>query len=169
MKLIRYCRVALDSILINKMRSILTMLGIIIGVAAVLSTVGIGQGATAQITKQVQSQGTNLLTVTAGASNVGGVNGGSGSAGTLTMGDATALADQTFHPAVGVVAPAYNGNAQLINGSTNSQNQVVGTTPSYQTIHNLEVASGRFLSEDDVVQDSQVVVLGAIGGDRPVR
>jgi putative ABC transport system permease protein len=77
------------------------------------------------------------------------------------MGDAAALADQTFHPAVGVVAPSFNGSAQLIYGATNTQNQVVGTTPAYQAIRNLEVASGRFMNEEDITNDNQVVVLGA--------
>lgn len=159
-RLLRYFSVALDSILINKMRSILTMLGIIIGVAAVLSTLGLGRGATASITDQVASQGTNLLTINPGATSFGGVR-SSGSALTLTMGDAIALMEQSFHPSVAAVAPSFNNNAQLINGSTNSNNQVVGTTPDYALIRNLEVASGRFISDDDVTNKNQVVVLGS--------
>ena len=97
MRVLRYFPVAFDSIRANKLRSSLTMLGIIIGVAAVLSTIGIGQGASAQITEQIASQGTNLLTVSPGATTVGGVR-TTGSASTLTVGDAEALADKTYHP-----------------------------------------------------------------------
>jgi putative ABC transport system permease protein len=159
MRALRYVAVAFESILVNKLRSALTMLGIIIGVAAVLSTVGIGRGASANITERVASQGTNLLTISPGASSVGGVR-SSGAAGTLTLGDAEALADKTLHPNVGAVAPAYSGNGQLIYGDDNSQNQVVGTTAAYPDIRNLKVAEGRFLDDDDVTSQSRVVVLG---------
>jgi putative ABC transport system permease protein len=160
MKLIKYLGVAFESIRGNKLRSGLTMLGIIIGVAAVLSTMGLGRGASAQITENIASQGTNLLTISPGSTFVGGIS-SSGSAQTLTMGDAEAIADRRYHPAVAAVAPAYNSNAQLVNGATNSQNQVVGATPSYAVIRNLEVATGRFLNEEDIAQNNQVVVLGS--------
>lgn len=166
MRIIRYCGVALGSIRINKMRSFLTMLGIIIGVAAVLSTVGIGRGATASITKQVASQGTNLLTISAGAGFTGGVRGAGGSVGTLTMGDFHALSDKTYHPAIALLAPDYSSSTQLVSTLTNSQNQVVGTVPAYLNIRNLKVASGRFLSDKDVEDNQAVVVIGAtLAGD----
>lgn len=160
MRLLRYFPVALNSIRAHKLRSFLTMLGIIIGVAAVLSTVGIGQGASAQITEQISSQGTNLLTVSPGATTVGGVR-TTGSASTLTVGDAEALADPTYHSELAEIAPTYNGNAQLVNGSTNTSSQVVGTTAAYMSIRNLEIASGAFLSDEDVLQLNHVVVLGS--------
>jgi putative ABC transport system permease protein len=160
MRLLRYFPVAFDSIRAHKMRSILTMLGIIIGVAAVLSTIGIGRGASAAITAQVASQGTNLLTISPGASSFGGVS-SSGGARTLTVGDAVALGDQKFHPDLGAIAPTYSANAQLVVGNTNSNNQIVGTVADYQSIRNLEIGSGRFLEETDVSGQSQVVVLGS--------
>src|SRR5574342_566854 len=98
MKTIRYVRVALESIVAHKLRAILTMLGIIIGVAAVLTTMGIGRGAAASITQRIESQGTNLLSINPGASNFSGVRGESGSARTLTMGDLKALQDPQIHP-----------------------------------------------------------------------
>jgi putative ABC transport system permease protein len=158
-KIVRYLGVAFESILINKMRSSLTMLGIIIGVAAVLSTIGVGRGASASITDQVSSQGTSLLTINPGSTSEGGVATGE-SAQTLTMGDAEALENSTYNPAISEVAPAYNNSAQLVYGSTNSNNQIVGTTASYASVHNSEIESGRFLSEDDVTQNEKVVVLG---------
>ena len=164
MRAFRYIAVAFDGIMVNKLRASLTMLGIIIGVAAVLSTVGIGRGASASITERVASQGTNLLTVSPGSSSFGGIR-SSGAAGTLTIADAEALTDKTFHPDVAEVAPAYNGNAQLVYGNENSQNQIVGTTPPYMTVRNLKVAEGRFLSDADVTDQNRVVVLGATAAE----
>ena len=108
MKIIRYFRVALESILANKLRASLTMLGIILGVAAVLTTMGIGSGAAASITSQIESQGTNLLTISAGSSRGGGgggaTNGNSGTT-TLTVGDAGTRAKPPLHPEQAMGAP----------------------------------------------------------------
>ena len=161
MKAIKYLQVALESIIAHKLRAILTMLGIIIGVAAVLVTMGIGRGAAANITERIESQGTNLLSINSGASFSGGLRSASGSAGTLTIGDAEALRDQALHPAIAQVAPEYGSNAQLVYGSTNTNNQITGVTAVYATVRNLEVASGRFLTEQDVADQSPVVVLGS--------
>lgn len=161
MKVIRYLQVALSSIVAHKMRAILTMLGIIIGVAAVLTTMGIGRGAADSITEKIESQGTNLLTISPGASNSGGLSGAGGSAGTLTMGDAEVLTDSTLHPAVALVAPEYAATARLVYGDTNSQSTINGITTEYFAVRNLEVASGSFLTEEDIGNQSQVVVLGS--------
>jgi putative ABC transport system permease protein len=161
MKAIKYLQVALESIIAHKLRAILTMLGIIIGVAAVLVTMGIGRGAAASITERIESQGTNLLSIDPGASSFGGLRNASGSAGTLTIGDAEALLDRKLHPAIAQVAPEYGANAQLVYGSTNTNNRVTGVTAVYATVRNLEVASGRFLTEQDVTDQSPVVVLGS--------
>jgi len=161
MKLLKYLQVALNSIVAHKMRAILTMLGIIIGVAAVLTTMGIGRGAASNITERVESQGTNLLTIYPGASQAGGIRGASGSAGTLTIGDAETLMDSTLHPDIAIVAPEYAAEARLVYGDTNTQNTVTGVTTDYPAVRNLEVASGRFLTEAEVENQSQVVVLGS--------
>lgn len=174
MKLFKYLQVALESVTAHKMRAILTMLGIIIGVAAVLTTMGIGRGAAANITSRIESQGTNLLTIFPGASNSGGVAGASGSARTLTLGDARALQDKSLHPDVALVAPEYSGNMQMVHGSTNSQSNVVGVTTDYFPVRNLSIASGRLLTEEEIQNQSQVVVLGSnlagdlFDGDNPV-
>ena len=160
MRAFRYIAVAIDSIMVNKLRASLTMLGIIIGVAAVLSTVGIGRGASASITQSVASQGTYLLTISPGASSFGGVR-SSGAAGTLTLGDASAMLDKSLHPSVGAVAPAYSGFGQLVFGNVNSENQVVGTTAAYPIIRNMEVGEGRFLTDEDITDQNRVVVLGS--------
>lgn len=174
MKVIKYLQVALESIVIHKLRAILTMLGIIIGVAAVLTTMGIGRGAAANITQRIQSQGTNLLSINPGASNTGGVRAESGSARTLTMGDLKALQDTQIHPTLARVVAEYAANAQVVYGSTNSRNQVTGITPGYDKVRNLEVTSGRFLTDEEINQQNQVVVLGSVlaadlfAGENPV-
>ena len=149
MKIVRYFIVALDSIRANKLRSSLTMLGIIIGVAAVLTTMGIGSGAAASITQSIESQGTNLLSVNAASST-----------STLTMGDVAALSDTALHPALITVVPEYTSNATLTNGSTDSQNQVIGVLPAYASVRNLKMAAGRFFDDQEVETNERVAVLG---------
>ncbi len=148
MKVLRYFRVALESIFANKLRSSLTMLGIIIGVAAVLITMGIGAGASASITADIQSQGVNKLTINANAS-------------TLTIGDAEALADAQTHPELELVAPQYGSQATLVYGENNRQGQVVGVTPTFAIANNLTVATGTFFDEQAVEDWAKVVVLGS--------
>jgi putative ABC transport system permease protein len=159
MRLIRYFRVAAESIVAHKLRAILTMLGIIIGVAAVLTTMGIGRGAAANITERIESQGTNLISISPAFAFSGGVQGGS-SVTTLTNGDAEALSNQSMHPTLTKVAPEYSSNAQLVYGDTNTYSSVVGVTVDYADIRNLEVSSGRFLNDDDMEKQSHVAVIG---------
>jgi putative ABC transport system permease protein len=174
MRAIRYLRVALESITAHKLRAILTMLGIIIGVAAVLTTMGIGRGAASDITQRIESQGTNLLSISPGASNVGGLSGGAGSASTLTMGDVASLQDTNLHPALALVAPEYGATARLVYSGTNTQNTVAGVTADYAQVRNLTVASGRYLTPADSEEQAHVVVLGSelaadlFGGENPV-
>lgn len=156
MKLFRYFRVSVESIVAHKMRAVLTMLGIIIGVAAVLLTVGIGSGAAADITEQIESGGTNLLTISAGGSGAGNA-----SVTTLTMSDAAALSDPALHPDIAIVAPDYSANATLTRADTESQNQVVGTTAEYAVIRNLDIESGSFLTLQQTENNERVVVVGA--------
>lgn len=166
MKFFKYLQVALESIVAHKMRAILTMLGIIIGVAAVLTTMGIGRGAAANITSRIESQGTNLLSISPGASSSGGLSGERGSAGTLTMGDVTALENSALHPDLALIAPEYGANARLVYGDNNSQNNVNGITAAYPTVRNHEIASGRFLTTEEIENQSQVTVLGPdLAGD----
>jgi putative ABC transport system permease protein len=174
MKIIRYLQVALESIAAHKLRAMLTMLGIIIGVAAVLTTMGIGRGAAANITQRIESQGTNLLTISPGARREGGLSQGGGTAGTLTMGDVRALQDKSVHPHLEFVVPSYSANARLAAGSQNAQEAVNGVTAEYAIVRNLTVASGRFLEANEVVQQARVVVLGAqlasdlFGNENPI-
>jgi len=152
-------RVSLRALRANKLRSALTMLGIIIGVAAVIAMVGIGNGATASITSQIQGMGSNLLTISPGQSNSGGVNGGAGSSATLTMNDASKI--QALGSAVKAVAPVASSNAQVVLGSGNTSTSINGTTESYETIKNVTMARGRFITKADVDSSARVAVLGS--------
>jgi putative ABC transport system permease protein len=127
----------------------------------VVTTVGIGRGAAANITQSIQSQGVNLLIVLPGATSSGGVSQGGGSARTLTMGDVAALQDAALNPSLEQVVPVYSGNTQLVYGGINSQNSVVGTTARYASVRDLTIADGSFLTDAEVAQESQVAVLGA--------
>jgi putative ABC transport system permease protein len=120
----------------------------------------IGRGSQESITSAITANGANLLTVRPGATNAGGVGGQIGSAQTLTTDDARALADRQAVPDASLVSPEYNGNGQLVAGSQNLNARVTGATPSYLAIHNLSVAEGEFISDDQVSSNANVVVLG---------
>jgi putative ABC transport system permease protein len=148
------------------MRAILTMLGIIIGIAAVLVTVGIGSGAAASITEQIESSGTNLLTVSSGTR-------GSASS-TLTLADAEVLISGSQFAMISRLAPQYSSQATVANGATEGAYQVVGTTAAYAAIRSFDIAGGAFLQDGDASANSYTVVLGAtvaadlFGGQDPV-
>jgi len=151
--------IALDSLTANKLRSTLTVLGIVIGVAAVIALVSIGRGAQASITAQIESIGTNLVFVRpGGAQQGGGVVSAAGSAATLTEEDAAALVNVS---SVVGVAPEISGRAQVSYLGLNTNTSAVGVTPEYLTVRNLEVADGEFVSQANVIAHSSVVVLGS--------
>ncbi|EGW40286.1 ABC transporter permease [Desulfosporosinus sp. OT] len=150
-------RISLRALRANKLRSILTMLGMIIGVAAVIAMVGIGNGATASITSQIQSLGSNLLTISSGQSNSGGIRGGAGSSNTITMTDVSKIQIGT---AVKAVAPVSSSTGQVVFGSGNTSTSITGTTQDYQVIKNVTMATGRFITEEDVSNSARVAVLG---------
>ncbi|MBN2186246.1 MAG: ABC transporter permease, partial [Dehalococcoidia bacterium] len=144
----------------HKLRSFLTMLGIIIGVASVIVLMSIGKGTTAQILSNIQSMGADLITIRPGASfGPGGIRGAGGSTQTLTMEDAEAIAEQV--PYVSAVAPYSSSNLQLVVGSENTNSQVTGTTPEYMQVNNLEIANGAFFTEYDYQRGSKVAVIGS--------
>ena len=151
--------VALDGLTANKMRSSLTMLGVIIGVASVIALMSVGEGAQASITEEISSVGTNLVFVYPGARSMG-PGGDAGAATTLTYDDAQALADPGNVPDAAAVAPEYSQNAQVIFGDTNFSASVLGTTDEYLSAYHLELASGRFIDDKDVDKRANVAVLG---------
>ena len=152
---------ALSSLGANKLRTGLALLGIVIGVAAVISTMSVGRGAQEAVTANIESLGTNLLFVRPGDANLGGFFGGQGSATTLTLEDTYALLDPVFTPSVAAVAPELNTNGQIVAGRENTFAQVLGTTPKYLAVRNNAVASGQFISSSHVQNRSEVAVLGS--------
>jgi putative ABC transport system permease protein len=156
-------RTGLEAIRSHRLRSVLTMLGILIGIAAVILTVGFGEGASAQIKAQINSLGTNLLIITPGsATSSGGVNGPLGSATTLTLQDATALASKAAAPDIAVVAPVSMTGATLTAGTANWSTSVMGTTPGWLQVRARAVAEGRFLTAADEKDVADVTVLGPL-------
>ena len=154
-------RVALGGLVVNKMRSGLTMLGVVIGVAAVIALMSIGQGAQASITEQISDVGSNLIFVFPGATSMHGVRGASGSAATLTYADADAIADPGHVPDAVTVAPVFSQNTQVVFGDENVNVSVSGVTPEYpEALSGVEVANGRFIEGKDVFGRSNVAVLG---------
>jgi putative ABC transport system permease protein len=154
-------RTSLEAIRSHRLRSGLTMLGILIGIAAVILTVGLGEGAQAQVASAINALGTNLLVVTPGSTTSStGVRGGSGSATTLTEHDATALAAPGVAPDVAGVAPTTSRSTSLAAGSATWTTSVVGTTPPWLSVRARTVEQGRFLTDADETGEAAVVVLG---------
>lgn len=150
-------RVSLRAIQANKLRSVLTMLGIIIGVAAVITMIGIGNGATASITSRIEGLGSNLITISSQRSNSNGVRGGFGSGNRLTMDDVKKI---KIGPAIKAVAPFSDNDYQVVYGSGNTFTQISGTTESYQVIKNVKIALGRFFTQAEVDSYARVAILG---------
>jgi len=160
MNLLMIIRVAFRALVRNKMRAALTMLGIIIGVAAVIAMVSIGQGASASVQAQIESIGTNLLFVSAGAQNVGGVRSGTGDTGTntLTVDDLDAIKREV--PSVSMVTPNVNARSQLVAGNMNWNTNVTGVSEQYPEIRKWPVATGSFFTDADVRTAARTIVIG---------
>ncbi len=152
---------ALRSLRSNKVRSGLTMLGIVIGVAAVIAMLSIGRGAQAAITSQIQGMGTNLLFVSPGAAQQGGVRQATGTMQTLTYEDALAIADKAACPSVAAVAPEVDTAGQIVYQGVNVNARISGVTPEYAEVRNYQVADGEFINAGQVSGKSLVAVLGS--------
>jgi ABC-type antimicrobial peptide transport system permease subunit len=154
-------RTATEAVRTHRLRSALTMLGILIGITAVVLTVGLGQGAKAQVQDQINELGTNLLVISPGSTtDSSGARGGFGSASTLTVQDARALSSKAGAPDIEAVAATSTSSVSLVNGSTNWTTTLTGTTPSWKTVRSRGVTSGRFLNAADQADAAAVVVLG---------
>jgi putative ABC transport system permease protein len=151
-------RMALASLRVNKLRTALTMLGIVIGVAAVIAMVSVGAGAQERIAEQIRSMGSNLIVVFPGAQTSGGIRYGLGSQQTLTEEDARAIALEVT--AAEVAAPSVRGSAQTIFGNLNWSTIIQGVTPDYIEAREWSITSGRMLSPQDVDGAAKVAVLG---------
>jgi putative ABC transport system permease protein len=155
-------RTAGEAVRTHRLRSALTMLGILIGISAVVLTVGLGEGAKAQVRDSINSLGTNLLVVSPGSTTDSstGLRGGFGSASSLTRQDAAALASKDVAPDIQAVAGVSTTNASLVAGTTNWTTSLIGTTASWQDVRSRQLASGRFLTDADDSSSAAVVVLG---------
>ena len=167
MNLTESVRIALRGLAANKLRSALTMLGIIIGVGAVIALLSVGQGVAQLVTERIQSIGSNVLFVvpvniqaaSAGAMAAGG-------SGSLSLADAEAIADPDLVPDVVAVAPEYQRSATVERGREAIVTTVAGITPEYATVRNAKVAEGRFIDETDMAAGSRVALLGATAYQR---
>jgi putative ABC transport system permease protein len=164
MKARRLVGIAVRSILKNKMRALLTMLGIIIGVGAVIVMVAIGQGAKSQIQARVNSLGTNLVVITPGAAQAGGVSQGAQTASRLTAADAEALQRETT--LLTAVSPVVVSGAQIVGGSGNWRAQINGVSADYGTIRDWQVTSGRWFDASEVRAMRKVALLGKTIADQ---
>jgi putative ABC transport system permease protein len=164
MSWIETLRTGFAAIRTHRLRSALTVLGIMIGIAAVILTVGLGQGAENQVSSQINALGTNVLTISPGSSTSSvGVRGGFGSASTLTEADANALENRSVAPDIKSVAPIESSEEQLTD-SANSQNwtaPVMGTTVSWESMDNRSISLGRYITNEDIATDASVAVLGS--------
>jgi putative ABC transport system permease protein len=171
-KLVSSIRIAFRALTMNKLRSALTMLGIVIGVASVIATVAIGSGATERIQDQIASIGSNIIIITPGSTSSSGVRLATGNAVTLSEADARDIPSQC--PDVAVTAPYVRGGAQVVNGNSNWATSVYGVTPDYLIIRQLSVADGAEFTQQDVDSANKVAVLGQtivdnlFGGVEPV-
>ncbi len=154
-------RTATEAIRSHRLRSALTTLGILVGITAVILTVGLGDGARAQVQDEVNALGTNILVISPGSStSSSGVRGGFGTASTLTLSDAEALADPVVAPDVEAVAPTSSTSTELTWETTTWTTTLLGTTPSWEQVRSREVVDGRFLTAADEEDAAAVVVIG---------
>jgi putative ABC transport system permease protein len=159
MKTSKLIKVASQSILRNKMRTMLTVLGIVIGVGAVILMVAVGYGARSRIQQQVANLGTNMIVITPGTSNLGGVSQGAGTFNRLTMADADKLARES--DLLSGISPVIMIRTQAIGGQRNWRTTINGVSPAYQTIRDWPVGSGVFFGDDEVRAARKVALLGS--------
>ena len=147
------------SVVTHKMRSFLTILGVVIGVAAVIILMSVGKGTTSRIVSNLSNLGTNLVYISPGSTSSGGVRSGFGSASNLTLEDANAIGEQVAD--VVAVAPTRTSGSQVIAGGNNMMVTMTGVTASYQEVFNITVAEGDFISQDQYDRKEKVAVIGA--------
>ncbi len=160
MELSEVMATAFEALTLNKMRTVLATLGIVIGIGAVIALVSLGQASQLAVQSQIQSLGSNLLTVIPGAQTSGGVRGAEGGAASLTLDDAKAIMTSPQVTTVANVSPELSRRAQVVAGGNNTNTQVLGSTPAYTMVRELSIASGRFITQQDVDGMDKVAVLG---------
>jgi putative ABC transport system permease protein len=151
---------AVEALLLNKVRTGLASLGIIIGVGAVIALVSLGQASQKAVQNNIQSLGSNLLTVRAGSSNSGAVRGAAGGGSTLTYEDAKAIQTSAQITTIDQVSPELQQRAQVVAGRNNTNTQLVGATEAYETVHKIGISSGRFVTSQDISSLGKVAIVG---------
>ncbi len=153
---------SVGTLTLNKMRTGLAILGIVIGIGSVIALISLGQGSQKSIENQIQSLGSNLLTVSPrGQQGSGGVQGAAGGGTTLTLEDANAIKSTSGITTVADVSPEYSGRSQVVAGRNNTNTQIIGVHPQYASIRKIEIASGSFISQRDVDAIAKVAVIGS--------
>lgn len=160
MELTELIKEALSTLTVNKMRTGLATLGIIIGIGSVIALISLGQSSQKSIENQIQSLGSNLLTVIPGSNRSGGIAGGLGSSPSLTYEDAQAILTDSDITTVGAVSPEYTRRVQVTAGRNNTNTQAAGVVPAYAEVHKVTVESGVFISQRDLDSAARVVVIG---------
>ncbi len=160
MNLLGSLQTAVESLIERRLRTALTTLGILIGIAAVILTVGLGEGAQARVTSAIDSLGTNLLVISPGSATTGPVRGALGSAATLTLADATALGSKLDCPDIAAVAPVLQSSQTLTAGPNNWTAPVIGSTASYLAVRNRQVVLGTGITSAQVNSDAHVALVG---------
>jgi putative ABC transport system permease protein len=151
---------SLNTLGLNKVRTGLAMLGVVIGIGSVIALISLGQASQKAIETQIKSLGSNLLTISPGAQMTGGIRGAFGGMTTLTNEDAEAITDSPQVTTVESISPEYSERAQVVAGRNNTNTQVIGVTPEYVRVRNISVSSGSFISDRQVETRSKVAVLG---------
>lgn len=152
---------SLQTLMLNKLRTLLAILGIVIGIGSVIALVSLGQSTQQSISNQIQSLGSNLLTVSPGQVNQGGgVRSGPGGATTLTFDDAKAIETSPTITTISKVSPEISRRSQVTTASANTNTQIIGATPNYLEIRNFTLSSGVFISQSDVDTLAKVAILG---------
>lgn len=151
---------AIGTLFINKLRTGLAMLGIVIGIGSVIALVSLGQASQQAIQSQIESLGANLLTVQPGAQTSGAVRGAAGGGTTLTWDDAKAISSSSQVTTIQSVSPEYSRRTQVSTGSTNTNTQVIGVTETYPAVHNVNVQDGSFINQQEVNGEARVAVIG---------
>lgn len=172
MNLIQTLKIALRALRTNKMRSFLTMLGIIIGIAAVIAMMAVGSGASYVISKQIASIGSNIILIIPGSTTSGGLRAGSGGAQTLTSDDVKAILDEC--PSIDTAAPTVRSSGPVVYGNMNWSTIIMGTSPEFFEIREWGIANGRTMGQQDADSAAKVCLLGEtvaenlFGGDDPI-
>jgi len=151
---------AIGTLTVNKLRTGLATLGIVIGIGSVIALLSLGQSTQAAITSQIQSLGSNLLTVRPGAVSQGSIRGAAGGSTTLTLDDAKAIIASDGITAIENVSPEFERRTQVTTGGNNTNTQIYGVTSTYEKVHNVSMAQGNFITETDDAGMTKVAVLG---------